>query len=398
MSSESKTIFVIQGSHLLTDYFAHGDGLVAWGFIEALAARGHTLHVAAPIIDVAGRVPDGVSLYRVASAGLGPVGDAIEYMLRIRALFRSISRRSRIDVAHQLNPVARGLSLALVGCDVPIVLGTFVGDWPVTASRRDRLVGLAKGVIDIAQQSLADAVVLATPHALARFPLASSMDDRTHFVQHGVDTALYHPAALPGDPPHVDGGVLMLGSLQWKKGIRSMVDAFALLAARVPTATLMIIGDGGEEDDMRRWLDELGVGHRARFLGRMSRDDVARWIRAADVLCAPSLGEPYGQNVLEAMATGKPVVTSTAGGHPFVAGPEAGARVDSADPAAIADALEALLVDDERARRIGAQNRETIEARNAWPVVAAELDAVYDAAIARHAALRSANGAAPKRR
>jgi len=396
--TEPKTIFVIQGSHLLTDYFAHGDGLVAWGFIDALAARGHTLHVAAPIIDMVGPIPDGVSLYRVASVGRGPVWDAVDYMLRIRALFGSISRRTPIDVAHQLNPVARGLSLALAGCDVPIVLGTFVGDWPMPTSRRDRLVGLAKNAIDLVQQSFADAIVLATPHALSRLPLANALGDRTYFVQHGVDTALYHPAALPGDPPHVDGGVLMLGSLQWKKGIRAMVDAFALLAARVPTATLMLLGDGGEEDDMRRWLHELGLDHRARFLGRMSREDVASWIRAADVLCAPSLGEPYGQNVLEAMASGKPVVTSTLGGHPYVAGPEAGARVDSADPVAIANALEELLIDRERARRIGVQNRATIEARNAWPVVAAELDAVYDLAIARHAAMRTANAGARTQR
>ena len=124
------TIFIIHPSELLTDHLPHGDGTVAWGFIRELGRRGHRLHVACEKIDLVVPPPPNVSLHPIRTRARSGAAHALEYKLGCRALFERLRRRTSFDVAHQLNPVFGGLSLALFGTGVPVVLGTYVAAWP----------------------------------------------------------------------------------------------------------------------------------------------------------------------------------------------------------------------------------------------------------------------------
>jgi glycosyltransferase involved in cell wall biosynthesis len=77
-----------------------------------------------------------------------------------------------------------------------------------------------------------------------------------------------------------------------------------------------------------------------RLVGRVSHDDLPGYLAAADVVCAPSLIEPFGQSILEAMASGKTVVATRIGGPPEFVPPEAGLLVDPLDEGELARALE----------------------------------------------------------
>ena len=109
-----------------------------------------------------------------------------------------------------------------------------------------------------------------------------------------------------------------------------LADAFATLGR----GSLTFVGDG----PLRAQL----VGReRVRVTGRVAHDDVPGYLAAADVLCAPSLLEPFGQSILEGMAAGKTVVATRFGGPPEFVPPEAGILVDPLDEAELARALEA---------------------------------------------------------
>ena len=123
-------LFLVAPFALLTDHMPHGDGLVAFGFIRELATRGHELHVAAQRVDLIEQLPENVRLHVLGESRAPAPLDRLTFMRRLRRLYRSLEAERPFDVAHQLNPVDVGLSLALAGARAPLVLGPYVPDWP----------------------------------------------------------------------------------------------------------------------------------------------------------------------------------------------------------------------------------------------------------------------------
>lgn len=398
-------IFIFHGSHALTDHDAHGDGLVAWGFLSELAKRGHRIAVATHACRIATKLPENLTVEVIAPKTGSVLRDYVAYALAARAAYDRFAAEAPVDVVHQMNPVFRGLSLGMLGRRVPVVLGTYVGEWPRLSTKsgwrgdpfgpREWLATFGKRAIDTLSQLAATSLTITTPYARTRIPLAFALRDRIAYVHHGVDLTLFGPEPRADDPPPRPGTILYVGSLEYKKGVVALARAFVTVAARVPYATLAIIGDGDQESLLRKTFAEHGVAERVTWVGRQSRAGVAGWMRAADVLCAPSFSEPYGQNLLEAMATGKPVVATTAGGHPYLVDPRGGILIEPGDHVALASALETLLRDRARAQAMGAFNRELVRRRNDWTKVTDDLEAVYARAIARFGRHRDRGRVAP---
>jgi glycosyltransferase involved in cell wall biosynthesis len=152
----------------------------------------------------------------------------------------------------------------------------------------------------------------------------------------GVDLAQFAPGAVPApwpEEPGRDGDghprLVCVGSLIERKNVVALADAFASLGR----GSLVFVGDG----PLRPALEgRPGV----TITGRVPHGAVPSWIAAADVLCQPSLVEPFGLATLEAMALERSVVATTEGGPPEFVTPEAGILVDPHDPAAMRAALE----------------------------------------------------------
>jgi glycosyltransferase involved in cell wall biosynthesis len=122
----------------------------------------------------------------------------------------------------------------------------------------------------------------------------------------------------------------------------------------------------------------LGVADRLVFTGSVSRADVPAWVRSADVVLAVPWYEPFGITPLEAMACGRPVVATAVGGLvDTVADGVTGDLVPPRDPAALGEALAALLADPERRAAYGAAGVRRARSRYRWSRVVADTDAVY---------------------
>jgi glycosyltransferase involved in cell wall biosynthesis len=140
----------------------------------------------------------------------------------------------------------------------------------------------------------------------------------------GVDIDRYRPTPrAPGEGPRF----LFVGSLTARKNVGRLLRAFA----RLRWGSLTIIGAGPLEAELRA-VAPAGV----RFLGRRTPEGVLLALREHDVVCLPSLEEPQGQAMLEALACGRPVVATTVGGPPEIVTPACGALVDPYDEEAIA--------------------------------------------------------------
>lgn len=220
--------------------------------------------------------------------------------------------------------------------------------------------------------------VAVTEHEVAHYRALGVPARRIDVVPNGIP----REALLPGDGKafrerHALGDgplVLFLARLAHDKGLPDLVAAMAL----VPGATLAVCGrDAGAREAAERVAARTGVADRVRFLGPVPdpRDAYA----ACDVFVLPSHYEAFGIVLLEAMAQGRPVVATTAGGMPEVVG-DAGLVVPSRSPAALAGAIRRVLEDAALAGTL----RAAATARAPtflWPEVVTRLQETYDRAL-----------------
>jgi glycosyltransferase involved in cell wall biosynthesis len=167
---------------------------------------------------------------------------------------------------------------------------------------------------------------------VARIPEA---DRKTEVVDCGVDLERFtvRDAAEARDEIGWDPGgtaFVCLGTLSERKNVLRLARA----VERRGEGSLAFVGDGPLRD-------ALAGRERIRVVGRVPHADVPSWLAASDVVCQPSLVEPFGLATLEAMAAGRSVVATQVGGPPEFVPPEAGVLVDPEDDDALATALDA---------------------------------------------------------
>lgn len=167
-----------------------------------------------------------------------------------------------------------------------------------------------------------------------------------------------------------------VGRLVPIKGFDLLVEALPAIAARVPSAHALLIGDGEERAALEARAAALGVRGRLSITGSLA--DVNGVLAAADVLAAPSRNEGMGRALVEAMAIGLPVVGTTVGGIPdVIVDGECGRLVAADDAAALAAALAELGADAALRAKLGAAAMPRAEAFST-DVAAAAMGAIYD--------------------
>ncbi|WP_372499435.1 glycosyltransferase family 4 protein [Streptomyces sudanensis] len=198
---------------------------------------------------------------------------------------------------------------------------------------------------------------------------------------------------------------LYLGRLVEPKGVKELLEAFALVAAEEPRATLTMVGHGTAEEELRARGAELGLGERFRILPPVAPEAVGPLMHGYDLLVHASRRETFGMTIVEAIASGLPVLTTRSGGpQETLRGIEtlAGALMDvSDDPRVIVDAYRELR------DRAGALDlpaaREVLEGRIGCEAVGKRLVEVYGGAMppcrtpSRRPSRRPWTGRAPRR-
>ena len=231
------------------------------------------------------------------------------------------ARRFAPDVVYAHFLVPTGLAAALAAPRTPLV---------VTAHGQDvanigRVPGVRAATRLVVRRS---ATVVAVSDWLRR-----NLEDRvpeargkTEVVSMGVDLSRF--PLLPRADNDERPSFLCVGSLTERKNVVRLADAFA----RVGEGTLTFVGDG----PLRRALEGRTD---VRLVGSVPQAEVPGYLAAADVVCQPSLVEPFGLATLEALATGRSVVATRIGGPLEFVPPEAGVLVDPEDVDAIAEGM-----------------------------------------------------------
>jgi ABC-type polysaccharide/polyol phosphate export permease/glycosyltransferase involved in cell wall biosynthesis len=227
----------------------------------------------------------------------------------------------------------------------------------------------------------AKAIIVSDHVLIETTPLLREFEDKCHVVPFGIDTSVYDWPKI--DPHHVnDRGRLVLacGRLVPYKGFDVLIRA-----AAIGNFEVWIIGEGVERARLEQLIRELGLGERVKLLGSVNDCERIKLMCLSDVFVMPSVtnAETFGLVQLEAMAAGRPVVnTALDTAVPRVArhGMEA-ITVPPGDPEKLAEAIDALISDPERRRRIGLSARTRAVSRYSATTFKHGMETVYRSAV-----------------
>lgn len=214
----------------------------------------------------------------------------------------------------------------------------------------------------------------------------------------GVDVREFHPAAADGpdrrrllqklmhgtldlDQQKI---VVFAGRLHPQKNLRLLLEAWSRVewhrpsaGGTKPSARLVLLGDGPQGRELEQLATELGCSQSVHFAGRV--DNVADWLRAADVFVLPSVAEGSSNSLLEAMATGLPCLVSRIGGNvDMVEHEKTGMVIDSGDLKAWSEAILRVLRDRALARALGASARRWVVRERSIFAVVSRYEHLYE--------------------
>jgi glycosyltransferase involved in cell wall biosynthesis len=269
--------------------------------------------------------------HEVEVASISQRGGSRAKYLRLARKARAAARRSRPEVvfAHFLFPAGAAGALAARAAGAPLVVMAHGQD----VANLGRIPGVTAATRWVLRRSSA---VIANSRWLAdrlseRIPGA---EQKLEVADCGVDLEAFAPR--PAEEARRELGwdgegraFLCVGSLIERKNVVRLADAFAKLGS----GRLAYVGDGPLRRDLEGRPD-------VTLTGRIPQRQVPRWVAACDVVCQPSLIEPFGQATLEAMAMERTVVATSNGGPPEFVTAESGVLVDPQDPDALPRAME----------------------------------------------------------
>jgi glycosyltransferase involved in cell wall biosynthesis len=276
-------------------------------------------------------------------------GPPTKYARLVREARRA-ARRFQPDVvfAHFLFPAGGAGALAARKASAPLVVMAHgqdvrnIGEIPGVRAASRWVVRRAEAIIANSRW-LAKQLEVRIPETRAKLEIANCGIDLEAFSPRDA-AAARRELGWDGDGP----AFLCVGSLIERKNVVGLADAFTSLGR----GRLAFVGDGPLRG-------ELEGRPNLRVTGRIPQSQVPAWIAACDVLCQPSLIEPFGQATLEGMAMERSVVATTIGGPPEFVMPEAGVLVDPEDADALAEALEraaGLPTPNQKAREAAAEH------------------------------------------
>lgn len=361
-------------SHVVENLNRGGLERVVIDLVKAQAAAGHDCQVICLFEPGALAGELAASNVPVIACGKRDGAD-FRAMGRLR---RALSAQ-RTEVLHSHNGISHYYAMvAALGLGLRRVVNTRHGMGDVNpSSRREwlfrqsmRMTDVAVAVSEAAGNRLAETGVVSrrkmrvVPNGIHAGPFRARDDDARR--------ALVQSLGLAPDTRVIG----FVGRLNWAKDLETMVAAFARVRARHDDVALVLAGEGGERGVVEAAIAREGVGDRVFLLG--DRGDIPNLLPAFTLFAMSSISEGYSIALLEACASALPIVATDVGGNAeIVSHGDNGLVVPPRDPAALADAFEALLSDAARAEAMGRAGRDWLLSNATFEVMLARYLDVY---------------------
>jgi len=302
-----------------------------------------------------------------------PIFKKISYFFYLWAIFRAFAKLLKEgfkpDIIHA-HVYFAGVPAILLGMryKIPVIITEHFTGFPR---------GLVKGFKRLMAKFAFEraAVVCPVSEDLGKHIKRLGIRARFEVIPNVVDTSLFSPPAACEGKDEGKKRLLTVALLDPKKGIPYLLEALAQLRKKRDDFVLDIVGDGPNRAEYEELTRKLGLQDIVRFHGLKTKQEVAEFMRKADVFVLPSEWENLPCVIIEAMASGLPIVATNVGGIPEIVNNEAGILVPPKDAQALAQALSDVLenLDQYQGERIAWQAKQ----RFSREVVGQMLDNLY---------------------
>ncbi len=367
-----------------------GIGSYTFDMAHALVDAGHRVTVIARAANEERVVDDrGVEVHRIQPA---PRWDRMRVLWRMNRVWpgfawaamrrlREIHRRSPVDIVESGECRADGFFVSWIPAPRPRIVTRLHLAWIFVDRQNAILPGFQRRLTYwLEKQSILRADGVTAPSAavvgLTRTWLGREFS--ADVVPNPIDVRGFSPNGLTRQRE-----ILFVGRLERRKGMEAFSNALPLVLDRCPDVTARIIGSDGEDENGRSWrsriLEELRPEQRDRVrFEHLSRIDLMERYRSTAVCVVPSVWENFPYTVLEAMASGTPVVATNAGGLPeLIEDGRTGLLTLAGDPASLANALCELLDDPQRSQAMGREARRRAEETFSTSAIVGRMVDVY---------------------
>jgi glycosyltransferase involved in cell wall biosynthesis len=326
-----------------------------------------------------------VRFHQVGSFMMSPTSSVLQRLaFHTEFLFRSlveakrILRRNRIDIVHHMLPAVFNYTFSPIALanslKQPFIFGPISIRYyniplterillPLTSRLHKETIKKCARIITITDQT--------------KNLYIKTFDERNiSTIPFGVDTEMFKPARLEERSEECE--ILYAGSLYPLKGVHDLIRAIANVRKNGLKANLTIVGEGQQKEALTALTRALGVEEHVKFEGFVPYSNMPSYYKRSDIFCFPTLGEPFGKAVIEAMACGKPVIATNAGGPAEIIQDKVdGILVPPSNPEAIALQITRLIEDKNERRRLGERARETAVNRFSWSQIAEKYHQLY---------------------
>jgi glycosyltransferase involved in cell wall biosynthesis len=333
---------------------------------------------------------DWIDLLEVGTMWTGGFPEPLTFSLRARR--HLAARRGEFDVIHDNQTLGYGLLGGPRAIGAPLVTTIH---HPITVDRRLELEAATDwrrslsvrrwyGFTRMQRRVARRLPSVVTVSGSSRQEIIDDLGvphERIHVVPIGADTRLFTP-----DPavPEVPGRIVTTSSADVPlKGLVFLIEALAKARTEQPGAHLVVVGKRPEEGPVADAIEAHGLADAVEFVKGISDAELASLVRSAQIACVPSLYEGFSLPAAEAMVTGTPLLATTGGAIPEVAGRDGDTclAVPPGDAGALAAGLVRLLGDAALRARLGAAGRERVLTKFTWEKAALRTVECYRAAM-----------------
>jgi glycosyltransferase involved in cell wall biosynthesis len=347
-----------------------GTEIATYNIAKYLAKRGLDVYVITSkdngLPDIETR--DGFQIYRTKFPKIKFLG-CIIFWMNIIPILKKIDP----DVIHS----------QMIGMGVPALAAKKLFGVPYIVWGRGSDVHLSRGYERFILKPVlkkADAVIVLTEDM--KKDVGAFCDRDVSVIPNGVDLEKFNNLSKKDLRAKLQIGpdekvITFIGRLHPVKGVLYLIKAMNLVKDKEPKAKLLLIGDGEDRDALKETANKLNLERFVTFLQQIPAQNIPEYTVASDVFVLPSLSEGFPLTVLEAMASGLPIVTTRVRGLPeIVTEGENGFLVEPKNPQQLAEKILLILKNDELRLKMSLNNREKAK-QYRWESVVDKLEKIY---------------------
>jgi len=378
-------VLVSSAAYILSDYLLSSEGISCYQLLKNMERFGYSFDAISEFVRV--RKPlENVNLHQVGSFQIMPKSNLVEkYLAHAEFITRSylkctrILKEKEIDIIHHMFPAVYNQSfslLALMGKTRKhyFVIGPLSAHYYTRPKDERTIMGLTSKLHRKTVQK-SDAIITISQKVRKLYEDIVD-DEKISVIPLGVDTGVFKPAEKRVHKD--DYEILYVGYLYKLKGVEYLIRSMALVAKERRDFKLRVVGDGPEKSRLMALTKALNLEERVLFEGFVPHTQIVRYYQQCDIFCFPTLGEPFGKVILEAMACGKPVIASNVEGPAeIIEDKRTGLLIPPARPQILAKAILELIADENKMKKIGAAARKAVTQSYSWARISGRYDILY---------------------